>query len=227
MLSAGGSLPIKNIKSDYFRIIVTRRPSIPLYKDIVSEDKFAVLNYIESLTNNRIREEKNETAFVPECEKVFCQNSSLIMKCFTNLSESRFSSGSYGVFYAAKKLECAVSETKYRTLKFAQATDESTYECQQRVLTGNLAGLFCDIRSLALVDVYSPDDYTAGQVFGKKIKDEGNDGIVYDSVRHKGGTCFAVFKPSLIKSIKEIKTLTYLYDGKKITVVEDSSSTGR
>ena len=220
MHKEAGSDKFCEIASDYYRIVTTRRPSINLYERIIDDNKLDALNFIESLTSSRLREQRGETAFIPTEQKVFCENSSLIEAPFAYRAKSRFSNGSFGIFYAAKDLITAIEETKYHKSLFFISTNEKSCESQQRVLFGNLNGNFNDIRNLNLPHVYSPDDYTDSQAFGVKLRENNSDGVVYNSVRNKAGECFGVFKPNLIKSCREIKSLDYSWDGKKITVSE-------
>lgn len=214
-----GKIDKKVVKSRFFRIIPTRRPTINLYERVATPDKFDILNNLESLTNPRIREDKKETHLINDSDKSCINQFSLVMAPFTDFSKdkpSRFCDGKFGVFYAAKELKCAIAETKYHTLKFLQATNETSYCSQHRVLSGNFEGIFLNIKGLILPDIYSADDYSAGQSLGNEVKINNDDGIVYDSVRYRGGTCFVLFKPKLIKSINEIKCLKYTYNGYKI-----------
>ncbi len=223
MHNEAGSYSSQSIKDNFYRVIYTRRPTVDLYENIVSQEKFGVLHFVESLTNPRMREANGETHFLSDDEKYGGENSSLVYAPFTDFNvknPNRFSDGSYGVFYCAKELECAIEETKYHTLKFLQNTQESSYKGQHRVLFGNLSGGFCDIRNEMLPKIYSSIDYSDSQIFGAEIKKQYKDGIVFDSVRYKGGTCYAVFKPCVIKSIREIKCFNYILENNRIIVEE-------
>jgi hypothetical protein len=50
--------------------------------------------------------------------------------------------------------------------------------------------------------LYHPDDYGSSRAFGIALRwprvGEGENGIVYDSVRRAGGTIVCVYRPSLI-----------------------------
>jgi len=208
-------------KEKFYRIIPTRKPRINLYEDIVSENELEILYSIEIRTNSRIREEYNETKRIKDADKYTGKNAHLINSAFlyySNAKPTRFSNGSYGVFYCAEELECAIEETKYHRLKFLQSTNEKTATLQMSVLVGNLEGRFCDIRNKPLVKIYYPDDYTYSQEFGLQIKKENKDGVAYDSVRYKSGTCYAILKPNIIKKIREIQCLNYILDNGKIVV---------
>jgi len=223
MHNEAGSYLSQNIKDVFYRVIYTRRPTVDLYENVISEDKFDILHFVEALTNPRMREERDETHFLKADEKYFGENKSLVYAPFTDFSiknPNRFSNGSYGVFYCAKELECAIEETKYHTLRFLQSTHENSYKGQHRVLSGALSGYFCDIRNQKLPKIYSSIDYTDSQIFGAEIKKQNKDGISYDSVRYKGGTCYAVLKPLVVKSIREIKCFNYVLEGNRIVVEE-------
>jgi hypothetical protein len=43
--------------------------------------------------------------------------------------------------------------------------------------------------------------------------------VVYDSVRHPGGQCAAVFRPRLLSNGRQAEHLGYLWDGVRITAV--------
>ncbi len=200
-----------SFKENFYRIISTRKPRVNLYESVVAEDELEILHSIEMRTNARVCEEHNNTLIKDE-DKYIGGNQQLVNSAFIYNSEpkpSRFSNGKYGVFYCAKELKCAIEETKYHRLKFLQSTNEKTAELQMSVLEGKLEGVFCDIRNKPLVEIYYPDDYTYSQKFGSTIKDAGKAGIAYDSVRYKCGNCYAVFKPNIIKKIKETKCLRY------------------
>ena len=68
-------------------------------------------------------------------------------------------------------------------------------------------------------EIYDPDSYGASQVFGRRLKLAGSNGIVYDSVRHAGGECLAIFRPKLIQNIRQGVHLRYVWDGSHISQV--------
>jgi hypothetical protein len=61
-----------------------------------------------------------------------------------------------------------------------------------------------DIRGLGQrSELYDPDDYAAARAFGVALRwpkeGQGANGIVFDSVRHAGGTNVCVYRPSLVQ----------------------------
>jgi hypothetical protein len=79
---------------------------------------------IESLTNDRLRDEVGEITLVPPADRVSGPGSSFVMGAFTHLPPggSRFSDGSFGVFYAARERETSIAETVRHRERFLRET---------------------------------------------------------------------------------------------------------
>lgn len=71
------------------------------------------------------------------------------------------------------------------------------------------------VRSL----VYHDHNYAAGQHLARTLRKEGSNGIAYDSVRHDGGECAALFRPPLLSNCRQERHLCYIWDGQKIASV--------
>jgi len=209
-----------NLESDYFRLIPTRRPYVNLYERIISADKTEALLNIEAMTNPRVREAYQKTDIIKKQDSYKGGNRHLIEASFLYLSESRFSDSTFGIFYAAKELDTAIEETKYHKAKFYASTKESPFVFQMSLLEGEIKANMHDIREKikGLEEIYSPSSWTKSQNFGCFLKSNNSNGVIYNSVRHKRGTCFGIFKPNKIKSIKETKFISYYWNGEKITL---------
>jgi hypothetical protein len=90
-----------------------------------------------------------------------------------------------------------------------------------RSYLADVTALFHDIRGqkAQLSDIYDPDSYISSQVLGRQLKLNGSNGIVYDSVRHTGGECLAIYRPRLILNIRQSVHLRYVWDGGRISRV--------
>ena len=95
---------------------------------------------IEALTNPRIRDEIGQLQLVPPEERVGGAGSTVIMAAFTHLNPegSRFSDGSYGVYYAAQALETAIAEVSHHRAVFLRAHDEPALDVDLRLITANV-----------------------------------------------------------------------------------------
>jgi len=107
-----------------WRIVPSRFPPIQLFERVADPADLEAIAVIESLTNPRLREEIGELGLVPSGDRVSGPGSSVIMAAFTHLNPagSRFTDGSFGVFYAAADMETAIAETKYHRERFLRAT---------------------------------------------------------------------------------------------------------
>jgi RES domain len=175
------------------------------------------------MTNDRLREEAGELALVPPRDRVSGPGTSAIMAAFThpNLQGDRFTDGSYGVFYAGLTVDTAICETRYHRTSFLAATDEPAQEIDMRVYAVDLAARMHDIRNMRSSHpaLYHPTSYGEAQETARGLREAGSDGIVYLSVRQKGGECAAVFRPCLLSNCRQERHLCYVWDGAAISTV--------
>jgi hypothetical protein len=206
-----------------YRIIPSRFPPIDLFERVASADDLAGVHELESLTNDRLRDQLGEIRLVPPAERVVGPGAGYIMAAFTHPSPGggRFNDGRLGSYYAARTLETSIAETSHHRARFMRATGEPPMELDMRVLEAELDARLHDLRGQrgTLTDIYDPDDYSASQRLAAKLRAEGSDGIAYDSVRQDGGQCVAIFRPRRIRSCRESLHLTYVWDGTRIAQV--------
>src|SRR5881396_3668865 len=93
----------------FYRIIPSQFPPLNIFERVVDPKQLDAAWYLESLTNDRLRDQAGELNLVPAEDRVAGRGSSIVMAAFTHIGrESRFSDGSFGVYYAAKTLKTAV-----------------------------------------------------------------------------------------------------------------------
>lgn len=206
-----------------WRVIPTRYSEGRVLGKLASKEDLEAVSEVEEMTNERLRQDRGEVALVAPRDATTGPGSDLIMAPFTyrNPEGSRFSDGHHGVYYAAKSLDTAVEETKHHRQVFMAATKEGPMRLEMRVLTADLEAGLHDLRGQQkkLPEVYSRTSYAASRELAARLVVESSSGIVYDSVRHKGGQCAAVFKPSALSRCRRERTLVYEWDGRKIAKV--------
>lgn len=205
-----------------FRIIPTRFPSINLFDRVASPQDFDALYALEAMTNDRIRDELGDIELVPKTERIFGHGCGPIMAAFTHLNPmgSRFSDGSYGVFYAAQEKETAIAETKFHSSNFLSATNEDPIKLEMRVYRVDVAGVLNDAQGRALSDpIYDLSNYSASQAYGRKLREQGANGVCYQSVRRTSGSCIAAFKTTILSNCHHASQLLYLWNGSEISEV--------
>lgn len=209
-----------------WRIIPSRYPPIDLFERIAPPEDWEALIALESRTNDRLRDQAGQISLISVEERMSGPGTSFIMAAFTHLHPdgSRFTDGRYGAYYGAAAIETAVAETRYHRGRFLAATATPATTIDMRVLINSLSGDLHDIRGLGadLPGVYDPVDYAAGQAFGRRLRAQGSHGIVYDSVRHAGGNCAAVFRPrGVLSPVRQERHLSYHWDGTRIAAVHE------
>ena len=206
-----------------YRVISSRFPPIALFERVAHAEDWDALYWLESLTNPRLRDEVGEIELVPAEDRVFGPGATVIMAAFTHLNPegSRFADSTFGAFYAAASLETSIAETRFHREAFLRATHESPMELDMRTYLCDVSSSFHDIRGKReeMADLYDPDSYVASQKFARTLKLAGSNGIAYESVRHAGGECLAVYRPRLIQNCRQGTHLRYIWDGERISQV--------
>ncbi|MCP5364921.1 MAG: RES family NAD+ phosphorylase [Hyphomicrobiales bacterium] len=212
------------------RIIRSRFPPIPLFEDIADPTDWDLLNSAETKTNPRIAETIGRLDLVPIERRVSGPNASYVMAPFTHVSTdrpSRFSNGTYGVYYCANRTETAIFETIYHHERFLHATSEPPGWCSEyRELAGTLHADVHDIRDghPAWRSSLDPDDYAAAQILGAQLRAAGSDGIIYPSVRDPGGTCAGLFWPDVPGVPDQASHYSYHWDGDRVDQIQNLST---
>jgi hypothetical protein len=134
--------------SPAYRVVPTRFPAVNLFDRVASPDDFDALYALEAMTNDRLRTEVGDLDLVPRDERRFGPGWGPIMAAFTHLNPlgSRFSDGSYGVFYCALSRATAIAETRYHSGLFLAATQEPPMRQQMRLYTVYAEGDAVDLR---------------------------------------------------------------------------------
>jgi RES domain-containing protein len=179
---------------------------------------------IESLTNDRLRDEVGELALVPADERVTGPGAGYVMAAFTHVAPpglgGRFNDG-FGAYYAAADRSTAVAETVHHRERFLRETAAPPTEVDMRVLVARIRSDLHDVRDAAdaHATIYHPTSYAAGQELAKALRAAGSWGILYRSVRRQGGECVAVFRPRAITGCRQSVHLSYVWDGERISIV--------
>lgn len=205
-----------------YRLIPSRFPPVGLFDRVADPADLEAVFYVENLTNPRLRQEAGDISLVSVEERVSGPGTTPIMAAFTHLDPegSRFSDGSYGVYYAANTLDTAIAETRHSRARFLARTHEGPMEVDMRTYLTDVVGELHDIRGRSdLAAVYHPDSYAASQVLGRELKAINSWGVAYDSVRHSGGQCVAVFRPRALFNCRQGAHFRYVWNGAEITDV--------
>ena len=225
------TLPVTRVEwKPSWRIIPSLFPPIQLFERVTDPDDLGVIFELEAQTNSRIRNDVGNIELVPHEDRISDPGTSVIMAAFTHLNPAgnRFSDGTYGAFYSANDLDTAVAETRYHRERFMIATAQGQMELDMRVYLVDLDGYLHDLRGQKTDQpaVYHNDNYSASQNLARTLREDGSNGIVYDSIRRSGGECAAVFRPPLLSKVRQEMHLCYIWNGQKITMIYEKRELG-
>src|ERR1700760_1183027 len=134
-----------------YRLIPSRYPTVGLYDAIPDAADLDAVFAIEALANPRLRDEAGELQLVPPEERVTGPGATPVMAAFTHLNPegSRFSDGTYGVYYAAHSLQTSVAEVSHHRAVFLRFTAEPAIDLDMRLITANVEADLHDLGSVA------------------------------------------------------------------------------
>ena len=212
----------RKLAVDTWRIIPSNYPPIKIFEKCAEPEDLEALYYLEGLTNDRVQEEVGELARIAPKDRIAGPGSSVIMASFTHAgSPSRFTDGSFGVYYAALDLATAIAETRYGQALQMAHTNEPPFERIMRVYQArtNPERGAVDVRKDEAA--HNPDSYAYSQALGRELREADEMGVYYRSVRNSKGECIAAFKPTLMKRARQGKYLRYCWDGEKIYHIDE------
>lgn len=209
-----------------YRLVASIFPPVSIFDRISNPADLEDIFIVESLTNDRMRDEVGNISLVAPEDRVSGPGTTPIMAAFTHLNPagSRFSDGTFGVYYAATTLDTAVIETRYHRENFLRATKQGPIDIDMRAYVAHLNGDLHDLRACqeTYPQIYHPTDYSAGQSVGARLRDAKSNGIICVSVRQAPelpNTCVAVFRPPCLSECRQERHLTYRWDGSAISEI--------
>ena len=187
-----------------YRLIPSRYPPISAFEAVTSADDLEAVMDLEGWTNDRLVVER--LARLSKAEWVYgVPNASVIMASFLHGGPAglRFTSPDLNGWYASLARRTAIAEVAHHLRREAVNMRVPSLKLHYRTYTATLAGAYEDIRGMIATrpELYKADDYTVSQTFGETIRASGHDGIVYDSVRHVGGTNIVALRPKNVRDL--------------------------
>lgn len=206
------------------RLVPSRFPPVGLFDRVADPADLDAVFALEAMTNDRLRDEVGDLSLVPREDRISGPGSTAIMAAFTHLNPegSRFSDGSYGVYYCAQTLETALAEVRHHREVFLRRTHEGPIRLQLRLYLADLDARLVDVRRRP--ECHRPDDYEVPQTLGRDVRSAGRDGVLYRSVRDPGGLCAAVFRPTVIHRCRQSRHYAFHYDGTRIVAIDELST---
>lgn len=202
-----------------YRLIPSRFPPVSLFDRVARPEELDVVFAVQALTNPRLRQELGQIQLVPPSERVAGEGSTPVMAAFCHLNPegSRYSDGSWGVYYAADSLDTAVAEVSHHRARFLAATQEPAVELDLRCYVASVDQPLHDARPATWRALHEPDSYAAPQRLARALRDQDSWGVAYRSVRREGGLCVALFRPRALRlPVQQGAHVTLHWDGQRI-----------
>lgn len=188
-----------------WRIIPSRFPPIQAFESVAAAEDLEAVMALEGWTSDRLV--RHRLRRLPPAAWVFGRpNASVIMAAFLHPSPhgARFSDAILGAWYAGLAEMTALKEAVHHLRREVVRAGRAEIVSQYRTYRARLSGLdYVDIRGTRTgsADLCRPDDYAAGQAFGGEVRAAGRTGIVYASVRDKGGDNVVCFHPPAVGDV--------------------------
>ncbi len=220
------ALPITNFNRRIaYRLISSKYPPISLFDDVASKGEFEAIFALQELTNPRLQNQMGRIQLVSrEQRPIGIRGFNYAPGPFVHVDPAgtRFSPGSFGVYYAAHHVETAIKETHYHQERYLKNVVGFKYDSiHMRCLKTTFSGQLTNIHNPRITqhDWYNPEDYTAAQALGVELRKGGVDGIYYSSVRDSDKPCVALFTPKIIHDVIQTAHYEYIWDGERISKV--------
>jgi hypothetical protein len=169
-------------------------------------DVLADLSELDAATNERKIAERGGSSAIGPGELLFgVPEAHIVNAAFTHPGPAggRFHSAQRGAWYAGFALETSAAEVGFHKRRFLRdARIGGTHIFDYAGFLADFSGSFHSLtpteRKSCLEREPVPACYAAPQALAHQLLYAGSNGIVYPSVRHRGGTCIACFRPALV-----------------------------
>jgi hypothetical protein len=212
--------PLRLVRQiDTHRLIPSRH--LPREESVLAslageDDDLQALFDLDAATNDRLLAHAGRLAGIGVEELVFAVPHAGVVNaafCHPHPLGARFSSPDRGAWYAAFDLRTSQAEVGFhKSVQLAEIgrfEDSVTYD---DYLADFSAG-FHDLRGGGFDEYLDPASYVRSQELAERLLDRGSLGVVYPSVRRKGGTCLACFRPALVGNVRRGRTYRFTWSG--------------
>ena len=221
MKSLFARVTLTDVHQDVARNIVSLRQSQDLFDDLTDDPA-------EWLLAQKVEAEVRPPSYrspTPIIDRPFEDAAwfNAIIWPFRHWQASRFSDGSYGVWYGSESVETTVFESAYhwyRGLLCDAGYERETVIAERKVYLVACGAALLDFRKATAEhgELLHPSDYAFPQSVGARIHREGHPGLLIQSVRRRAGENMAIFNPGVLSNPRHHCQLTYRLEAGQITV---------
>ena len=213
------------------RFVTTARLRDSVLKALVdSQDELSELAEIESATSTRLIAQDHGIEGIPSEQLIHAvPHEAFINASFTYakpMELNRFNGPGRGAWYAALDAPTCLAEVGFHMTQFLERAGDYRAVVEYSELHASLAGEYLDLRDMGDHPSLNPDPatgYPAGNALAQAALAKGINGIIYPSVRHPGGTCFAVLWPHAVQSVAQGSIFRLTWSGTPKPAIEQVS----
>lgn len=206
-------------RRDWYRTIVSLRTSIEVFADLVSHPRDARVLVEHELATKPTRQAIPIISRPFEETPLYDAIREAIDWPFEHPCRSRYSDGTFGVWYGARALETSIHETVHHfrrnTLASAAAARSRAPIFQdRRVHLVHCSAMLIDLRASCEREarLLDPNDYSFCQALGAQLRAASQPGVLTCSARHRGGEVTGVFERAALSNPRDVCYLTYILD---------------
>lgn len=227
MVIAG--LPVTTVAHPQIvRLVSTARLRPPVLAPLAdTADELAELAEIEAATSSRMQAQATGISDLSARELVYdVPHAHFINASFAYAKPrepNRFNGETRGAWYAALDVKTCLSEIAFHMADFLAHTGVFEAVAEYAEMFCSTSGEFLDLRNKPAHPALSPDKavgYPEGNRLAVEARRAGLNGIIYPSVRHQGGTCFAILRPAAVQSVRQGDVWRLSWKGAPAPVVE-------
>lgn len=137
---------------------------------------------------------------------------------------NRFNGETRGAWYSALTSETCLAEIAFHMGNFLADAGDFHATVDYAELFSSLSGDLLDLRQSPDHPSLHPDTaigYPAGNALADHARAAALNGVVYPSVRHPGGTCFAVLRPAAVQSVRQGGVFRLVWSGERAPRVDE------
>jgi len=201
------------------RLIPSRYPSVGILDAVAAAEDLEAVFELEGWTNDRISTELGLLHNIPRAQWVVGRPLATVVMasfCHPRPTGGRFNNGSRGAWYAAFALKTAHAETVFhRAAELEEIGGWFDTFVQMADYLADFRAVFHDLGEPRFARYLNPGSYARSQRLAGRLLEQSSNGIVYPSVRDRGGTCLACFNPPLVSNVRSGGFYEYRWSGKR------------
>lgn len=213
------------------RLVSSARLRPPVLQGLVPDEMLDDLFELEGATSGRLNGQWRGTTGVDKNEFVYgVQHAAFINASFAYPKPgqlNRFNDDSRGAWYAALRVETCLEEVRFHITQELENIGEFNTRVEYAEMHASFAGDMLDLTAANDHACLHPDPkvgYPAGNALAESTRAKGLHLIMYPSVRHQGGICFAALSPHAVQSVAQGDLWEMKWDGAPMPVVRQLGS---